>query len=456
MEKLIIEGGNPLSGQITIAGAKNAALPLLATCLLTEQPITLSNVPHLDDITTMINLLSEYGVSVNIASPNLEEKNQTQINPKQQNFGKQLKLQAAKINNIHADYDLVRTMRASVLIMGPLLARDGFAAVSMPGGCAIGTRPIDLHLMAFEKMGAKIELEDGYVIAKSPTAGLIGADITFPIISVGATENALMAACLANGTTTLSNAACEPEISDLANCLNKMGAKITGIGSNKLTIIGVKKLNSAEHNIIYDRIEAGSYALAALITGGEITLNGVQPNFFGTESLVDKIQQTGAMIEQNPLNHQVTISSGAKISPISITTAPYPDFPTDMQAQWLSLMCLAQGKSIITENIFENRFMHVAELRRMGAKIKINDNQAIVTGVKKLKPAKVMATDLRASMSLILAALSAKGKSEISRIYHLDRGYEHIEEKLSQIGAKIMRLNESHNTPQNKEMSQNS
>lgn len=426
MDKIKIQGGRPLNGQIIIGGAKNSALKLMAACLLTEKTLTLTHVPFLADITTMANLLVSMGVSLSVESG-------------VGNSGRVIKFSADNTgsNKIEttAPYEIVRRMRASVVVMGPILARFGHAKVSLPGGCAIGTRPIDLHLMAFEKMGAEIGLHEGYVEARVKDR-LKGAVIEFPKVSVGATENALMAATLASGKTILKNAAREPEISDLANCLNKMGAKISGIDSDTLTIEGVDSLSGATHRVMPDRIEAGTFAAAAAITGGEIELIGITPDIM--QATNNALIQAGVKISSS--GDKMKFAGNKKILPVDLITEPYPGFATDMQAQIMALMTIADGQSNITENIFENRFMHVPELVRMGADITIHGNTAEVRGVKKLLGAEVMATDLRASVSLVLAGLAAEGETVINRVYHIDRGYERVEEKLSACGAVIERI----------------
>lgn len=427
MDSIIVEGGIPLKGKIEIAGAKNAALPLMAASILTEEDLVLSNVPHLSDITTMANLLVHLGVDFCIDGSSANSGH----------IGRVLTFNAKNLETTIAPYDIVRKMRASIIVLGPLLARFGEASVSLPGGCAIGQRPIDLHLRAFENMDAKILLEDGYVKAVAPD-GLKGGEIDFPKVSVGATENALLAATLASGKTTIKNAAREPEITDLVDCLNSMGAKISGRDSDILEIEGVEKLSGTEHHIIPDRIEAGTYAIAALITGGEIILQSTQPDLM--KSTLDALKQAGAKVEIDGEN--ITVKRGGEIKSIDVETAPYPEFATDMQAQFCALLSLAKGKSKITEHIFENRFMHIPELIRMGANIIVEGNAVVIEGVDELKSAEVMATDLRASVSLVLAALAAQGKTIINRVYHIDRGYERIEEKLGACGAKIARLKE--------------
>ncbi|MCI5049376.1 MAG: UDP-N-acetylglucosamine 1-carboxyvinyltransferase [Rickettsiales bacterium] len=422
MDKLRIVGGRPISGTIRVGGAKNAALPLMAACLLSEEPITLSNIPYLRDITTMAKLLAQHGVHVMMHEPNDQ--------------GRTITLDAGQIPNLTAPYDIVRTMRASVLVLGPLLGRFGRARVSLPGGCAIGSRPIDLHLKALEQMGADITLEEGYVDARTKD-GLKGADITFEQVSVGATENILMAASLADGTTILRNAAQEPEIGDLANLLNAMGADITGIDSNTLTIKGVKSLKGASHRVIADRIETGSYLCMIGLTGGEVLLQNAQAYTSG--ALIQVLNNVGVAIEETDLGIKVTKKDGP-LQPANIVTDPYPGFPTDMQAQIMALLSMADGESHITETIFENRYMHVPELTRMGANIAIDRRMAHIKGVNELRGAEVMATDLRASVCLAIAALAAKGETVIHRVYHLDRGYERLEEKLAACGAEIERV----------------
>ncbi len=427
MDKIKVIGGKPLVGTIAISGAKNAALPILAASILCPETVEISNIPDLHDIASMTALLREHGVKVEFSGEfdlSTGSKNHTIL------------LDASNINNFTADYDLVRKMRASVLVLGPLLTRFGQAKVSLPGGCAIGTRPVDLHLMALEKMGADLKIEGGYIIANTPE-GLKGAEIEFKIVSVGATENTMCAAVLAKGTTIIHNAALEPEIVDLAKFLNSMGAKISGAGTSIITIEGVQKLHATKHELVADRIEAGTFAVAAAITGGDIKLTNVNPDTL--DAVLDNIKACGSVITKGENYIQVENKS-RNFSPISITTAPYPSFPTDMQAQMMSLLTLANGTSHITETIFENRFMHVPELSRMGARIAINDNTAVINGVGELTGAPVMATDLRASVSLVLAALAAKGESIVNRVYHLDRGYEHIEQKLRACGANIERL----------------
>jgi len=428
MDKIRIIGGAPLIGAIPISGAKNAALPLMAASLLTDGTLTLSNMPYLADIITMANLLAQHGVHLSMSDQ-----------PRSANglsLGRVLSLNASNVNNLTAPYELVCTMRASVLVLGPLLARFGAARVSLPGGCAIGTRPIDMHLKALQAMGAEIELVDGYIHAKAD-GRLQGADITFEKVSVGATENLLMAACLAEGKTVLRNAAREPEVSDLAHCLQAMGANIIGIGSDELHIEGVDNLHSCQHSVVPDRIEAASFAAAAAITGGDVELLGITANLM--ESVIDKFEEAGVSITQTERGLRVRRSAG-RIKGVDIMTQPYPGFPTDMQAQMMALLCVAEDASMITETIFENRYMHVPELMRMNAKIVVHGSSAMIRGVQQLKGAEVMATDLRASVSLVIAALAAEGETIIHRVYHLDRGYERLEEKLLRCGANIERI----------------
>lgn len=415
MDSIRIIGGTPLQGRIVISGAKNAALPLMACGLLTDERLVLSNVAQLADIKTMSQLLSQHGIDV---VPQ----------------GRELSL-GGRITNTEAPYDIVRKMRASILVLGPLLARTGEARVSLPGGCAIGTRPVDLHLKGLEAMGAKIELDGGYINATA-AQGLKGATIVFPFVSVGATENLLMAASLADGETVLKNAAREPEITNLARCLIAMGARIEGLETDTLVIEGVKSLHGAHHAILPDRIETGTYACAAAITGGDVFLENARAEDLG--AVLTSLSEAGVMITEAPDGFRVTRANG--LHGTDVTTEPFPGFPTDMQAQFMALMTVATGASLLTENIFENRFMHVPELMRMGAKINIQGASAIVRGVEHLTGAPVMATDLRASFSLVLAALAAQGETTISRVYHLDRGYEAVEQKLAGCGARIERI----------------
>ena len=415
MDSIRIIGGQPLSGTIAISGAKNAALPLMTCGLLTDERLVLSNAAKLADLATMAQLLEQHGIEVT-------------------RDGRKITL-GGKITNTLAPYEIVRKMRASILVLGPLLARTGEARVSLPGGCAIGTRPVDLHLKGLEAMGATIELDGGYVDAKAPK-GLKGATIVFPFVSVGATENLLMAATLAEGVTVLKNAAREPEITDLAKCLIAMGANIQGLETDTLTIEGVKSLHGAEHQILPDRIETGTYACAAAITGGDIFLENARASDLG--AVLTSLGEAGVVITEAENGFRVTRANG--LHGVDVTTEPFPGFPTDMQAQFMALMAVAEGASLITENIFENRFMHVPELNRMGARINIHGSSAIVRGVKQLTGAPVMATDLRASVSLVLAALASQGETTISRVYHLDRGYEAVEQKLAACGARVERM----------------
>ena len=418
MDRIRIRGGTPLSGEIAIGGAKNAALPLMAAGLLTERRLILSNVPRLDDIITMSALLAQHGIAVQPIG----------------NGSRTLSL-GGPITSTEAPYDIVRKMRASVLVLGPLLARTGEARVSMPGGCAIGTRPVDLHLKGLEQMGAAFRLDGGYIDG-TVHGRLHGATIVFPFPSVGATENLLMAASLAEGRTLLANAAREPEIGDLARCLTAMGARIEGIGSDRLTIDGVERLHGAEHAIIPDRIETGTYACAAAITGGEVLLANARLEHLG--AVIRTLRDAGVDIIEEPRGLRVRRLDG--LHGVDVMTEPYPGFPTDMQAQFMALMAVADGAAMVTETIFENRFMHVPELNRMGARINVHGASAIVRGVPALSGAPVMATDLRASVSLILAGLAARGESVVNRVYHLDRGYEAVEQKLAACGVEIERL----------------
>ena len=419
MDSILVTGGNALHGEIPIAGAKNACLTLMPATLLSEEPITLTNAPRLSDIKTMGALLESLGTEVTTMQD-----------------GKVLTMSSHSLDNLTADYDIVRKMRASILVLGPMLARAGQAVVSLPGGCAIGARPVDLHLKAMEALGAQIELRDGYVHAKAPK-GLKGATIEFPFVSVGATENALLAATLAKGTTVLKQAAREPEIVDLAECLIAMGAQIDGHGTSTITIAGVDRLHGATHPVVTDRIELGTYMLAPAITGGEVECLGGKIELLAT--FCEKLDEAGISVEQTQRGLKVK-RTNADIKAINVTTEPFPGFPTDLQAQMMALLCTAKGTSVLEEKIFENRFMHAPELSRMGAQIEVNGGMATVTGVERLKGAPVMATDLRASVSLILAGLAAEGETLVNRVYHLDRGYERVEEKLGNCGAKIERI----------------
>ncbi len=424
MDSIIVKGGAELRGQIPIAGAKNACLTLMPATLLSDEPLTLTNAPRLSDIRTMTQLLSSLGAEV-----------------AQLQGGQVLAMSSHDLNNHTADYDIVRKMRASILVLGPMLARDGHAIVSLPGGCAIGARPVDLHLKAFEAMGAELELRDGYVHARAPHDGrgraLKGAVIDFPIVSVGATENALMAATLAHGTTEIRNAAREPEIVDLARCLRAMGAQIEGEGTSTITIQGVERLHGATHPVVTDRIELGTYMLAPAICGGEVECLGGRIDLVG--AFCEKLDAAGVSVEETERGLRVSRRNG-RVEAVNVTTEPFPGFPTDLQAQMMALLCTASGVSVLEERIFENRFMHAPELMRMGARIDVHGGHATVTGVERLKGARVMATDLRASVSLILAGLAAEGETVVSRVYHLDRGYERVEEKLGAVGARIERI----------------
>jgi len=418
MDRIRIRGGKPLSGSISVSGAKNAVLALMPAALLAGSPLHLQNVPNLADVATMTALLQHLGMDV------AHDK-----------AARTLALTGPATGN-EAPYDIVRKMRASVLVLGPLLARDGVARVSLPGGCAIGTRPVDLHLKGLEAMGATITVEGGYIEARAPSGGLRGARIIFPVISVGATENLLMAATLADGETELVNAAREPEIEDLALCLIRMGARIEGIGTDRLRVTGVAALTGATHPVVMDRIEAGTYACAAAITGGEVFLQGARLDHLGAVARV--LREAGVGVNEEPAGLRIARMNG--LHGVDVVTEPFPGFATDMQAQFMALMCVAQGASMVTETIFENRFMHVPELARMGARINVHGASAIVRGVHKLSGAPVMATDLRASVSLVLAGLAAQGETVVNRVYHLDRGYERLEEKLAAVGADIERL----------------
>jgi len=420
MDQIRIRGGTPLEGSIRISGAKNAALPLMTASLLTDETLTLTNLPFLADITTLVQLLMQHGV---------------QIGMRDSGAGHVLEMTAKQVTSTTAPYDLVRKMRASVLVLGPLLARCGEARVSLPGGCAIGTRPVDLHLKGLEALGAEIELAGGYIHAHAPK-GLRGGHYVFPFVSVGATENLLMAASLAKGETTLVNAAREPEVADLAKCLVAMGAKIEGIGTDTVTIEGVDALHGAEHHIVPDRIETGTFAMAAAATGGELELAGARWDI--VDSVAEALDKAGVEITETDQGLSVSRRNG--LVGVDVMTEPYPGFPTDLQAQMMALMSVAEGASMITETIFENRFMHVPELARMGANINVHHASAMVRGVGRLTGAPVMATDLRASVSLVIAGLAAEGETVINRVYHIDRGYERIEEKLKACGADIERV----------------
>ncbi len=427
MDSIRIRGGKRLVGTIRISGAKNAALPLMVASLLTDGTLSLSNLPHLDDISTMANLLSRLDVGISMDGYAGDGGH----------TGRVLSMSAAGDGATTAPYDLVRRMRASILVLGPLVARRGKARVSMPGGCAIGTRPVDLHIKGLAQLGAEIDLSEGYVEASAPD-GLIGGHIVFPAVSVGATENLLMAACLARGETVLTNAAREPEVADLAHCLTAMGAKIDGIGTDTLTVQGVDELHGARHEVIPDRIECGTYAMAAAITKGDLELQGARLELI--EAVAEKLAEAGAEITDTGSGIRVSCPDRAR--GIDVMTEPFPGFPTDLQAQMTALMSTAEGAAMITETIFENRFMHIPELARMGANVNVHGASSLVRGVETLTGAPVMATDLRASASLVLAGLAADGETVISRVYHIDRGYERIEEKLAACGAEIERLTE--------------
>ena len=425
MDRIIIRGGNRLSGRLPISGAKNAALTLMPCALLTDEPLTLRNLPRLADVDGFGHLLNQLGASTAVEGSRPEE------------FGRTMTIQARELTSTEAPYDIVRKMRASILVLGPILVRAGEARVSLPGGCAIGNRPIDLHLKALEAIGAELEMAAGYVRAVAPGGRLAGGKYRFPVVSVGATENVVMAAVLAKGTSVIENAAREPEIVDLCRCLVAMGASIEGIGTETLTIEGRDRLHGATYSVMPDRIEAGSYACAAAITGGSLELTGVEAEDMG--ATLSSLADAGVLVELR--ENAVCVSAAhAPLKPLTLSTAPYPGFATDMQAQFMAMLCLVDGASVLTETIFENRYMHVPELARMGADILVQGRTAVVRGVPRLVGAPVMATDLRASMSLILAGLAAEGETEVSRIYHLDRGYERLEEKLSAVGADIERV----------------
>ena len=424
MDKIIIRGGKRLSGTIPISGAKNSALTLLPCALLTDEPLTLRNLPRLADIDGFQHLMNQFGVSTTIAGSRPED------------FGRVMTMEAPRITSSVAPYELVRKMRASILVLGPMLARMGEATVSLPGGCAIGNRPIDLHLKVLEALGAQIELAAGYVRAIAPDGGLPGGRYSFPVVSVGATENAVMAAVLATGKSTLHNAAREPEIVDLCNMLVAMGAQIEGIGTSDLTIHGVTRLHGATYRVMSDRIEAGSYACAAAITGGDVLLKHAKIEEM--EATVQAFRDAGLHVE--PQAGGVFVAADGPLRPVTLSTAPFPGFATDMQAQLMAMLCRAEGTSMLTETIFENRYMHVPELNRMGAHIETSGRTAVVHGVGQLSGADVMATDLRASMSLVIAGLAAEGETNVHRLYHLDRGYERLEEKLALVGADIERV----------------
>ncbi len=416
MDKLVIQGGIPLSGEVRISGAKNAALPILCAALLTEEPLRIGNVPHLRDVTTMLELLNQMGAEVSV------------------NDRMEVEIAARKLHNLEAPYELVKTMRAAILVLGPMLARCGQARVSLPGGCAIGSRPVDLHIKGLQAMGAEIEIEHGYILARAER--LKGARIFMDTVTVTGTENLMMAATLAEGSTMLENAAREPEVVDLANCLIAMGAKIEGAGSDVITVHGVDRLHGAAYRVMPDRIEAGTFLVAVAATGGKVLLKDVRPDIL--DAVLEKLREVGARIECGA--DTISLEMDGPLKSVNVRTAPYPAFPTDMQAQFMALNAVANGAATVTETIFENRFMHVQELQRLGANIETEGNTAVVRGVATLSGATVMATDLRASASLVVAGLIAQGETSIERIYHIDRGYECIEEKLSQLGARIKRV----------------
>ena len=427
MDRIRVVGGQQLNGTIRISGAKNAALPLMIASLLTDETLTLENVPRLADVNMLVRILGNHGVDYTLKGKRPGEELQS---------GQTVDLRAERIVDTTAPYDLVSRMRASFWVIAPLLARMGACKVSLPGGCAIGTRPVDFLLMVLERLGATIAIENGYAIAKAPR-GLRGAEIAFPKVTVGGTHTALMAAALAEGRTTVLNAAREPEIVDLADCLNKMGARITGAGSSTIEIQGVSRLHGARHAVLPDRIEAGTYAMAVAMTGGDVMLEGARADLL--VGVTDALERAGAKLDGSAEGLRVR-RNGNGIQPVDISTAPFPGFPTDLQAQFMALMTRASGSSRITETIFENRFMHVGELSRFGAKIRLDGDAAIVEGVPKLQGAPVMATDLRASVSLVIAALAAEGETMVNRVYHLDRGFEHLEHKLGQCGAVVERI----------------
>ena len=416
MDKLVIQGGIPLHGEVRISGAKNAALPILCAGLLAEAPLRLTNVPHLRDVTTTLALLGHMGVQVCMDD------------------SMSLELDASNIHTQEAPYEMVKTMRASILALGPLLARFGHARVSLPGGCAIGSRPVDLHIKGLQAMGADIHIQHGYIEAR--TVRLRGARVFMDLVTVTGTENLMMAATLADGTTYLENAAREPEVVDVAECLVKMGARIEGAGTDVITVHGVERLHGAQHEIVCDRIEAGTYLVAAAMAGGDVKLHNARADLL--EAVIEKLREAGASVEHD--HNTIVLKSTGKLKAVNLRTAPHPAFPTDMQAQFMALNTVADGVARVTETIFENRFMHVQEMQRLGAEIEVEGNTAIVRGVDYLDGATVMATDLRASASLVLAGLVARGETTIERIYHIDRGYERIEEKLSQLGARIRRV----------------
>ncbi|MFZ2290101.1 MAG: UDP-N-acetylglucosamine 1-carboxyvinyltransferase [Halopseudomonas yangmingensis] len=419
MDKLIITGGKPLSGEIRISGAKNSALPILAATLLADGPVTVGNLPHLHDITTMIELFGRMGIQ-----PVVDERLNVEVDP-------------TTISSLVAPYELVKTMRASILVLGPMVAHFGYAEVALPGGCAIGTRPVDLHLRGLEAMGAEIEVEGGYIKARAPEGGLRGGHIFFDVVTVTGTENILMAATLANGRTVIENAAREPEVVDLAECLIAMGANIKGHGTDTIVVEGVKRLSPARYNVMPDRIETGTYLVAAAATRGKVLLKDTEPGIL--DAVLLKLEEAGAHLETG--RNWISLDmKGNRPKAINLRTAPYPAFPTDMQAQFVAMNTIAEGTGTVIETVFENRFMHCQEMNRMGARILVEGNTSVITGVERLKGAPVMATDLRASASLVIAGLVADGDTLVDRIYHIDRGYECIEEKLQQLGAGIRRV----------------
>jgi UDP-N-acetylglucosamine 1-carboxyvinyltransferase len=426
MDRILIRGGNRLSGKLPISGAKNAALTLMPCALLTDEPVTLRNLPRLADVDGFGHLLNQLGASTAIEGTRPDE------------FGRVMTIRAGQLTSTEAPYDIVRKMRASILVLGPILARAGEARVSLPGGCAIGNRPIDLHLKALEAIGADLEMTAGYVTARAPGGRLPGGRYRFPVVSVGATENVVMAAVTAKGSSRIENAAREPEIVDLCNCLVAMGAHIAGIGTETLEIEGVDRLHGATYAVMPDRIEAGSYACAAAITGGELELTNVDAASMG--ATLSALADAGVLVEAR--KNSVFVAAQGPLQPLTLSTAPFPGFATDMQAQFMAMLCRADGASMLTETIFENRYMHVPELARMGADITVSGRTAVVRGIERLVGAPVMATDLRASMSLILAGLAADGETSVARVYHLDRGYERLEEKLSAVGADIERVSD--------------
>ncbi len=427
MDRIRISGGRPLSGTIPISGAKNATLPLMIASLLTEDTLVLDNVPYLADVVQLQRILNNHGVDVMLSGKRAGSM---------ENAGQTVKMSAANIVDTTAPYELVSKMRASFWVLAPLLARMGEARVSLPGGCAIGTRPVDLLIMAMERLGATIDIESGYVVARAPK-GLRGADIVFPKVTVGGTHVAIMAAALADGTTVIENAAREPEVADVADCLIKMGARISGAGQSRVVIEGVPRLSGARHSVLPDRIETGTYAFAVAMTGGDVLLEGARPELL--QAALDVLSQVGATVTSTNQGVRIT-RNGAGLAPVNVTTAPFPGFPTDLQAQLMALMTRAKGTSRITETIFENRFMHVQELARLGARIHLDGQVATIEGVERLKGAPVMATDLRASVSLVIAALAAEGETLVNRVYHLDRGFERLEDKLGRCGAAIERI----------------